>query len=321
VHRLSKAVIDRSPARLRPAVRLTIGTIDGAVSDRLPGLAAEVAFWVLLSLPALLLSAIAVTGFVIGRQDDLWEQRFVERIVEVSRLAFTERTIDGVIRPLVDQLLAGSGIGLASFAFLTTVWVASRAVKVVLQTLSLVYDDIEPRKGWQDRLLGFAITLGALIVGIVLAPLLVAGPGFGAQLVEWIGDDPIGIEVLWRALYYPATVVGGTLAIAALYHLGLTGNTPWRRDLPGAVLAAAVWFTGSSGLRLYGAWIVGSDSAYGPLAGPIVALLWLYLTCLAVLLGAELNAQVERMWPATAGKDAGRGHDREPGVEPDDVTA
>ena len=298
MHPLSRTLIDRSPERVRPAVRLIVGTIDGAVADRLPGLAAEVAFWVLLSLPALLLSAVAVTGLVIGREDSAWEELLVERVVEVSRVAFTERTIDGVVRPLLGQLLESAGFGVASLAFLVTVWVASRAVKVVLQTISIAYDRQDVRHGWHDRLLGFGITLGAMVVGIVLAPLLIAGPGFGSQLVEWIGEDPIGIEPIWQAIYYPATVVGGTLAIATLYHVGAPGSTPWRRDLPGAVLATSVWFAGSGGLRLYGIWIVESGSVYGPLAGPIVALLWLWVSGFAVLLGAELNAQIQRQWPS-----------------------
>ncbi len=276
--------------------------------DRLPGLAAEIAFWVLLSLPALLLSIIAITGLVL--EGGGWEQPLVERVVEVSRLALTEPTIDGAVRPILAQLLETGGVGVASFAFIVTVWVASRAVKVVLQTLALTYDRTHMRQGWQDRLLGFAVTLAAMAVGIVLTPLLVAGPSFGEQLVVWIGDDPVGLEALWRRAYYPATVLVATLAVAALYHLGSPGTTPWRRDLPGAVLATTVWLVGSAGLRLYGIWAVEGGTVYGPLAGPIVALLWLWLSGLAVLLGAELNAQIERLWPTEEITESGSGGPR-----------
>ena len=74
--------------------------------------------------------------------------------------------------------------------------------------------------------------------------------------------------------------------------------TPRRRAvrIGGAVVATGVWLAGSAGLRIYGAWVAEGQSAYGPLAGPIVALLWLWLTGFAVLLGAELNAQIERVW-------------------------
>jgi membrane protein len=296
VHPLSLRLIERTPERARPGVRLLVRTADGAINDRLPGLAAEIAFWVLLSLPALLLAGLAAASVAGGFGDADWQRQFVDRTVEVSRVALTDRTVEVLRRQLV-LLVGGGDVAIASFAFLTTVWTASRAVRVVLTTLAIAYDRQDVRKGWQDRLIGFVITVGGLLVGLVVMPLLLAGPNFGEQLVEWIGRDPIGIADLWRGLYWPAIVVAVTLVIAALYHLGVPGHTPWRRDLPGAVLATTFWLAGSAGLRLYGTWILDGDSVYGPLAGPIVALLWLWVTGFAVLLGAELNAAIEAEWP------------------------
>jgi membrane protein len=294
VHPLSRQLIQRTPKRLRRPVALGIRTTDAAIRDRLPGLAAEIAFWVLLSLPSLLLTAIAAGGVLLEGQD--WQDQLIERAVEVARVALTAETIDSVVRPLLEQLVAGSGLGIVSFAFVATVWTASRAVKVVLVALAIVYGREEQRQPWKDRLLGFGITIGALAVGIVLVPLFISGPAFGELLDEWIAADLQPLPQLWRALYWPTVVILGTLALAILYHLGVPGRTSWRRDLPGAVLATAVWLAGSAGLRLYGAYIAGTDSVYGPLAGPIVALLWLWLTGFAVLLGGELNAQIHRVF-------------------------
>jgi membrane protein len=296
VHPLSLRLIERTPERARPGVRLLARTATGAMSDRLPGLAAEIAFWVLLSLPALLLAGLAAASIAGGFGDADWQAQFVNRTVEVSRVALTERTVQA-LRPILVRIVEDGSPAIASFAFVTTVWTASRAVRVVLTTLAIAYDRRDVRKGWQDRLIGFVITIGGLLVGLVLMPLLLAGPNFGEQLVQWIGQDPVGIADLWRVLYWPAIVVAVTLVIAALYHLGVPGHTPWRRDLPGAVLATTFWLAGSAGLRLYGTWILDGDSAYGPLAGPIVALLWLWVTGFAVLLGAELNAAIEAEWP------------------------
>jgi membrane protein len=303
VHPLSLRLIERTPERARPGVRLLVRTVDGALADRLPGLAAEIAFWVLLSLPALLLAGLAAASVAGGLGDADWQAQFVDRTVEVSRVALTDRTVEVLRRQLL-KLVVGGGVAIASFAFLTTVWTASRAVRVVLTTLAIAYDRRDVRKGWQDRLIGFVITVGGLLVGLVVMPLLLAGPNFGEQLVQWIGQDPVGIADLWRVLYWPAIVVAVTLVIAALYHLGVPGHTPWRRDLPGAVLATTFWLAGSAGLRLYGTWILDGDSVYGPLAGPIVALLWLWLTGFAVLLGAELNAAIEAEWPLEPADEA-----------------
>lgn len=293
MHPLSRRLIDASPRRLRPAVELVVSTIDRAGSERLPGLAAEIAFWTVLSLPALLLTLMATGSLVADTVADDWRTLLVDRIVEIASVGLTSRTLE-TVRSVLDRLLVeGSGVGVASFAFLTTLWVASRAVKVVLTTLELVYDGRELRPVWKTRLIGLGLTVVTMVGGIVLLPLLLAGPGFGEQIAEWIGTDTLGIAGAWRAAYWPATAVAATLGIAVLYHVGVPGRTSWRRELPGAALATLLWLAGSASLRLYGAWVMNADSAYGPMAGPIVALLWLWVTGLAVLLGAALNAQIE----------------------------
>jgi membrane protein len=109
-----------------------------------------------------------------------------------------------------------------------------------------------------------------------------------------VRGDLAGLRLLWRQLYWPVVVVLATLTVALLYHLGVPGRTRWRHEIPGAVLATVVWLAGSGSLRLYGTWLIDGESVYGPMAGPIVLLLWMWLTGFAVLLGAELNAALRR---------------------------
>jgi membrane protein len=307
VHPLTRRLIDRSPARLRTPVTLVLRTAGGALDDRLPGLAAELAFWVLLSLPALLLTAIAGLS-VVAEEGSGWQDQLINRIIDVSSVALSAQAIQSV-RSILEQLVSGTTLSLVSVAFVATVWTASRAVKVVLVTIAITYG-AQPPPGFGQRLLGFGLTVAALLIGIVVAPLLVAGPGFGERLVDLgiVGGEVLA--VIWRVAYWPTAVVLVTAALASLYHVGAPWNTRWLRDLPGAVLATSLWIAGSGALRLYGAWILGSDSIYGPLAGPIVGLLWLWVSGFAVLLGAEFNAQVERRWPSRdehgEGPDASR---------------
>jgi membrane protein len=291
---VTQTLIDRSPPALRRPVEVVARTIDRAIADRLPGLAAEIAFWVLLSAPALLLAIIAAAGVIGGTVDGGdWQEQFLNRAVEVSRLALTNQAIDVAIRPVLEQLLQpDGGLALISGSFLAAIWTASRAMKVILSTLAIVNKREGQRKGWQDRLLGFTITLAALLIGIVLLPLLIAGPNLGDQIVAWAGAELAWFADAWRRLYWPVVAVLGTMAIALLYHVGVPGRTRWRYELPGAVIAMIVWLLGSGGLRLYGTWILDGDSVYGSLAGPIVLLLWLWLTGFAVLLGAQLNSQL-----------------------------
>lgn len=306
VHPWTHAVIDRTPQRARRPVTLLAYTADRAVADRLPGLAAELAFWVLLSLPALLLTGIAALSLFAGEGGG-WEDDLVTRILQVASVALSPRAIDGVLRPVLERLVADTTIPVVSVAFLGTVWTASRAVKVVLVVIAITYGE-EGSGGVSRRVLAFVLTLAALVVGLPLAPLLIIGPGFGEQLGEIRGLEAGVLASVWRAAYWPTVVAVATAALASLYHLGAPWHTPWRRDLPGAVLATAGWLAGSAGLRLYGTWVLGSDSTYGPLAGPIAGLLWIWLTGFAVLLGAEFNAQIERLWPTRSPHDhTGRG--------------
>ena len=279
-----------------------VRTIDRSIDHRLPGLAAEIAFWVLLSLPALLLATIAAAG-VLGGERAHWREQLTNRVTDVSQIALTPRTIDTVVEPVLQGLFDQGGIGLVSFAFLATVWTASRAVRVVLTTIAVTADVQGVRPGWKQRLLGFGLTFAALIVGVVVAPLLLTGPGFGAQMAEAIGPDADVLATVWRVAYWPVTATIAIAGLAVLYHLGVPGHTPWRDDLPGALLATVLWILGSSGLRLYGVWVLDEESAYGPLAGPIVGLLWLWLTGLAVLVGAEFNAQVAHLRRSAEGAD------------------
>ncbi len=98
-------------------------------------------------------------------------------------------------------------------------------------------------------------------------------------------------------LFWPAIVVLVLAGLATLYHVGVPWRTPWRRDLPGAVLAMALWLLASAGLRIYLTVTVHKGAIYSQLAVPIAVVLWLYITAFAVLLGAEFNSEIERMWP------------------------
>jgi membrane protein len=118
-------------------------------------------------------------------------------------------------------------------------------------------------------------------MGAVAAPL--------AAVVHWLLTAALAVALL-----------------ATLYHVAPPRWTPWRRDFPGAVLALVLWVAGAVLVRTYVEWTIASDDTYGPFAAPIVILLWLYFTAFAVLLGAELNAEIERMWPTSGDNPAGR---------------
>lgn len=291
MHPVIRSAAQRAPAPLSRPAAVLLRIAEGVTWNRLPGLAAEITFWMLLSVPAFVVAVLAAVGLVATTGSN-WEAELVARMVEVSRLVLSSSTINNIVDPVLRRLIEDTGAGVISLSFVAATWTASRAVNAALVAIALVYRRGGKLSRVKGRLLGLALTLGALVVGAVLAPLLIAGPGFGERLQTLSRIDLEWLVEVWRVAYWPAVMIVATFALAALYHLGTPLRTTWRHEVPGAVAATAVWLAGSGGLRLYGAWIAESRSVYGPLSGPIVLLIWMWLTAFAVLLGAQLNAVI-----------------------------
>jgi membrane protein len=148
---------------------------------------------------------------------------------------------------------------------------------------------------WRRRLLAFGLTIGGLVGAVAILPPLVLGP----QFVRWLTPDSVEAATLQTidALFWPALGLAVLAGLATLYHLGVPWKTPWLRDLPGAVLALALLLLASAGLRTYIDASLQDITIFRRLAFPIAAVIWLYVTAFAVLLGAEFNSEIEKMWP------------------------
>jgi membrane protein len=209
---------------------------------------------------------------------------------------FTAQTMRQVIRPLVLSTLHEGHSGVLSFGLLLALWSGSAALSNYVSAITTAYDMEGLRSFWRTRILSVGLYLGALVVGSVLLPLMVLGPGLVADLLGRVpGPD---LTALVSAAYWPVVCVLSLAALTTLYHVAVPVRTRWRRDVPGAVLALAVWIGGSVALRTY---LASGLRDTGPAAAPIAVLLFLFLTAIAVLVGAELNASVDDLWPdATA---------------------
>lgn len=296
VHPVTLHLIDRTPRRLRPGVELVLRTVDDTLNDRVPGLAAEVAFWMILSLPPLLLAVIGGVGFIGESLGQDFQAELVTGILELAERVFAASTVKDVVEPTVTAIVQEGRGDVVSIGFVLVLWTASRATKVILTAVAIAYDLPDSRPGWKQRVYGFALTVAGFLVGLVLIPLLLVGPRFGGVVSDLFGGVTT-IESIWQTLYWPATGVVGMALLAGLYHLGAPWWTPWRRDIPGAVLAFLGAAAGTVGLRAYFSATFADDAIYEQLAAPIAILLWLYVSAFAVLLGAELNAEIEKMWP------------------------
>jgi membrane protein len=206
-------------------------------------------------------------------------------------LAITSRqlvpsAVEEVIAPTLDEVLSGGRFDIISIGFVIALWSGSRSLNVVVDTVTIMYGLAGKRSILRTRALSFSLYTVFLISAVVLLPLVLAGPDVVDRMLP-SRLQPLG------ALYWPVVLLGSVALLATLYHLAVPVRTPWRSDLPGAALTLLIWLAGSALLRLVLGLSIGTTSIYGPLAAPIAVLVWLYLICLALLVGAAFNASLD----------------------------
>ncbi|GAA2727283.1 YihY/virulence factor BrkB family protein [Actinocorallia aurantiaca] len=270
---------------------LTKGTTVTAFHYRITGLAAEAAFWALLSLPPLFLGLVSSVGHLSGLLGPDLVQEISGWIIAKSRTFLTEPAVDKVVRPLVDDVVRGERIGIISVGFLISLWAGSRALSVYVDTITISYGLDGVRGVIRTRLKSFFLYIVGLVVAVVVIPLMIAGPA----LVRRTFPATSGLVSM---LYWPVLLVLSILFLSLLYHLSVPVRTAWWRELPGAVVAMVFWIGGSVLLRVYLSESLTGVSVSASLAAPIALMAWLYVTAFAVLVGACLNAEVDRRWPA-----------------------
>jgi membrane protein len=276
---------------------LTVETTRTCFRYRVTGLAAEAGFFALLSLPPLLLGLVGSIGYFQGILGADVVADVQNRIIELSRTVLSDKSVQETIVPTLQDVFRGGRFDLVSVGFVLALWSGSRALNVYVDTITIMYG-LSGRRGIiRTRLLSFTLYLVGLLLSILVVPLVLAGPALVDRTL------PSSVEVL-NALYWPVVVIVTVVFLTSLYHVAVPVRSPWWRDTPGALLALVFWIVGSGVLRFVIQKSVGGPSIYGPLATPIVVLIWLYVLAIAVLIGAALNAAIDRRWPDTRMSDA-----------------
>lgn len=293
---MAASVRPKKPEKRTGAWGMFKHVYDGVGDHRVTGLAAEVAFFALFALPPAMLALFSAVGFVAQAIGPDVMARVRAEFVENALRVLTPETVNETVLPTFDSLIQEGRLDLFSVGVIFALWSTSRAADCLLSALHIVYNLDERLAIWRRRGLAFVYTLVATVWGAILLPLLVVGPSFVRALSSRVGGEST-FETVWSWLYWPVVITTVTVSLTAIYHFALPWRTPFVRDLPGAVFAMTLWIAGSWGLREYGRWTVESSPIYGSLASPMILLMWLYFTAIALLMGAELNAAIEAMWP------------------------
>jgi membrane protein len=263
--------------------------------DRILGMAAEAGFWAIVSLPSLLLTLLGGIGYLRGILGDDDVNQIRDQVLRAARDVLTPSTVNADVAPLVNQVLAGGHLEVISVGFVISLWAGSAAMSDYVNTITVAYGMRGLRSAWRSRAVATGLYVCFLAVGLVLLPALAIGP----DLLSRLAPNRIAgtVSTVVHVIYWPVVALLSILILTTLYRLALPVRVRWRRGLPGAALAMGLWLLFSFSLRAYLTSSVKAHSAYGSLGAPIAALLFFYVTALAVLIGAELNSAIDYVSP------------------------
>lgn len=266
--------------------------------DEVFGRAAQLAYYFLLALFPLLLFLTSVIGLLLGSGTGLRHSLFnyLSQILPGSAYQLVDSTIY--------EVSAASGGGKVVFGILAALWAASNGMGAITQSLNVAYDVKETRPWWKQRLTAVGLTIG-LSVLIISALVLVLSGGRLAQFVA--GHFGFGqvFVIGWKILQWPLILGFMLLAFAAIYFLAPdVREQKWAWITPGSVIGLALWLLVSFGFRLYLHFFDSYSKTYGTLGAVIVLMLWLYLTGAAILVGGEVNSEIENVAAQAGAPDA-----------------
>ena len=271
--------------------QVVVATVGSCMRHRVTGLAAEAAFFAVLSVPPLIFAMAGSIGYVSDQFTAAQIEDVRRAVIDLASRALTERAVNSIITPTINDVLRGGRFDVISVGFVLALWSGSRALHVFVDTITIMHGLGGHRGIIKTRALSFGLYLLAMITGIVSIPLIVAGPSL---VRDWLPDQ---VDFL-MGFYWPAVLVLSICFLATLYHVSVPVRTNWTFNLPGATFSLACWIVGSFLLRWFlTVTAADSRSIYGPLAAPIAVLLWLYLLAIAVLIGAAVNASFDAVFP------------------------
>jgi YihY family inner membrane protein len=187
----------------------------------------------------------------------------------------------------------GSAGVLALVSLATALWLASRYIAAFMRASNAIYDVPEGRPVWKTLPIRIAVTMVVMVLLAVSAVAVVATGGLAGRLGRLLGIGSTAVRV-WDIAKWPVLLLMVGFLFALLYWASPNARQPFRWITPGGILAVVVWVVASVAFALYVANFGSYNKTYGSLAGVIIFLVWLWLSNTAILLGAELNAELER---------------------------
>jgi len=263
-------------------------TIAEAREDRISMTAQALAYSLFLAIPSALLVVIGVFSMVASPSD-------VTRLID---------RLNGIIPPEAATLLenslqrsvqGGNGIVLTVVGLMLALWTVTSAATTLMQGVTTAFDRDDKRGFARKRLLALVIVLCLLAAAALVGAFLVFGP----YLERWLGDtvgQPSVTAWIWWTAQWPILVFALLGAFAVLLYLGPDVEQPsWKWVTPGAVVALVIWLAASAAFSFYASHFGSYDKTWGSVTAVVIMLVWLWLTSLALLIGAEINSETQKL--------------------------
>lgn len=214
-----------------------------------------------------------------------------------------------VVQKTLDEIVSGASGGLLSVGVLAALWASSAGMVSIISALNVVYEVTEPRPWWKRRLIAIVLTVGFVVFVMTAMLLLIFGPKIGQLVAGRVGLGPV-FALAWSIARWPVAAVLGLIGISLVYYLAPAVRQRWHWVTPGSAFSLGAWLLASVALQQYVAHFADYNKTYGSIGGVILLLLWLYVSSLVLLVGAEINSEI-----ASAAREAARkGQPATPGV-------
>ena len=262
-------------------------TVRETIADDAAGLAAELAYYFFLALFPALLGLLAIASFFP-----------LHNLTDAMALALAPVAPDaviGIIRQQMLRLANGDRVGLLSLGMAGALWTSSSAMTAVIDAMNRAYDVEESRSWLRVRMTSIVLTIGLAGFVLVSLTLVLAGPELADLVARW-GAGWL-VAWIWKVVQWPVVFVLVAVAIGLIYYFGPNTEQEWVWVTPGSILASALWLLGSIGFRIYLVSFGQFETTYGTIGGIIVLLTWFYVLGFVIVVGAEVNAEIEHASP------------------------
>ena len=272
-------------------------TVRDTMADNGLGLAAQLAYYFFLALFPALLFLIALASF-------LPADALVGGIMTMLQGTAPQEVIE-IIQNQLREISENRQGGLLTFGVVAALWSSSAAMVALIAALNRAYDVEEFRPWLKQRATAMLLTIGLAVFMLVSIVLVLAGPQLADFIAARVGYGP-AFEWTWKIAQWPLVFALVVTGVGLIYHFAPNLDREFAWLTPGSLLATVLWFAGSLGFRFYVVNFGSYNESYGTVGGVMVLLLWLYLSGLSIIIGAELNAEILKASPAVRAGAASR---------------